>query len=477
PTLTAFLAYLDAAADEERGLETGQVEVDEHRVQVLTVHGAKGLEWDVVFVPGLVKDVFPTKPKTSGAWLSTLGELPFPLRGDRSALPDFEVARAQDQQKIEAARKAFLADCDAWAAREERRLAYVAVTRARELLVASGYRWADGKAPREPGEFLREIAEICRSGAGNVPVWHGELDPDAENPLASEPPSHAWPYDPLDEERRADVEDGAELVQAALAGLEAAESPPAEVLEAAREWQGDVDLLLAERARRSATQEVVVDLPAHLSVSQLVLLRRDPAALARAIRRPVPHPPDPLARRGTAFHAWLEARFGMPQLLDIDELPGAADEQAAPDDDLADLQAAFLASEWADRQPTDVEVPFELVVADVVVRGRADAVFPTTLPDGEPGIEVVDWKTGRPPTDPEEEAARAVQLAAYRLAWAEMSGLPIERVGAAFHYVRHNRTARPVDLLDREGLEALVRSIPSAEPDPASAADGRDLSV
>jgi len=104
-------------------------------------------------------------------------------------------------------------------------------------------------------------------------------------------------------------------------------------------------------------------------------------------------------------------------------------------------------------------VPFELVIAGVVVRGRADAVFAT--PAG--GIEVVDWKTGRIPTDPAEEQARAVQLAAYRLAWAELRGLPLEQVGAAFHYVQDNVTVRPVDLLDAAGLEALITSVPAEE--------------
>jgi DNA helicase II / ATP-dependent DNA helicase PcrA len=287
-----------------------------------------------------------------------------------------------------------------------------------------------------------------------------EEERSADNPVSAEPPSHAWPYDPMGPERRAEVEAGAALVGAAKQALAAGAGLAPPVAEAARRWDRDVELLLAERARRTARDEIVVELPEHLSVSQLVLLRKDPSGLAESIRRPVPHAPNPLARRGTAFHAWLEARFGMPQLLDVDELPGAADEQAAADEELEKLQEAFLASEWADRTPAEIEVPFEVVVAGIVIRGRADAVFAVRGADGSRGLEVVDWKTGRPPTDPEDAAARSVQLAAYRLAWAQLSGLPLERVGAAFHYVRHIRTVRPVDLLDREGLEALVTSVP-----------------
>ena len=159
--------------------------------------------------------------------------------------------------------------------------------------------------------------------------------------------------------------------------------------------------------------------------------------------------------RGTAFHAWLERRFGSTRLIDLGELPGAADAGAAPDTELTALQEAFLASEWAARSPHDVEVPFETVIDGVGLRGRMDAVF--AEPDG--GWTVIDWKTGAVP-DPAHQPAVGVQLAAYRLAWAELSGTPLERVGAAFHYVRHDRTLRPVDLLDADGLRDLLRTVP-----------------
>ncbi len=174
----------------------------------------------------------------------------------------------------------------------------------------------------------------------------------------------------------------------------------------------------------------------------------------------MPRPPSPVTRRGTAFHAWLESTvFGLPQLLDPDDLPGAADQGAGVDDDLLALQEAFRTSQWWGRVPAEIEVPFATTIAGVVVRGRMDAVF------ADPGgrFDVVDWKTGRRPEGVEADAA-AVQLAAYRLAWAALAGVPVERVRAAFFYVREGVTARPADLLDADGLAALVAGLPEADP-------------
>jgi DNA helicase-2/ATP-dependent DNA helicase PcrA len=87
-----------------------------------------------------------------------------------------------------------------------------------------------------------------------------------------------------------------------------------------------------------------------------------------------------------------------------------------------------------------------------------DAVFEEA--DGT--FDVVDWKTGRQPTGADASAA-AVQLAAYRLAWAALAGVPVDRVRAAFHYVGENVTVRPADLLDAGGLTALVARVPTAD--------------
>jgi DNA helicase-2/ATP-dependent DNA helicase PcrA len=219
-------------------------------------------------------------------------------------------------------------------------------------------------------------------------------------------------------------------------------------------WARDVELLLAERDRGRGGDGLQVTLPAQLSVSSLVSLARDPEALARQIRRPMPRRPAPYARRGTAFHRWLETRWGQQRLLDPDDLPGAADEDAVDDAEFVQLRERFEQSAWAGREPIDVEIPFETVIGDRLVRGRMDAVFRA----GE-GYEVVDWKTGSPPSVDEARAA-SVQLAAYRVAWAALAGVPVEAVSAAFHYVSADVTVRPADLLDADGLSALLAAVP-----------------
>jgi DNA helicase-2/ATP-dependent DNA helicase PcrA len=465
PTLGAFLAYLTAAESEEFGLEGGRVG-DTDSVKLATVHAAKGLQWAAVFVPGLSGGsqghVFPARPKLTTRWTENPRLLPFGLRGDAADLP---VLAGLDPGPL----AAFTEACADRELAEERRLAYVAATRAAYWLGCSGYWWGSGVSRLGEGGVLRlqELRAACEAGAGPVAVWAEEPEPDAQNPALAEPATATWPATAAGARYEAVREAGllvAEAMAAAhtprpdLTDLTAQLLPGDTELVAA--WERDADLLLAERAERRGDDAVTVGLPRRLPVSSLVTFARDPAELAQQVRRPMPRPPAPLARRGTEFHSWLEQRYGPQRLIDPGDLLGAADSDLERDEeqDIADLRERFEAGEWSGRWPCEVEVPFETLIGDRLVRGRIDAVF-ADAPGG--GYDVVDWKTGRPPGSPDEERAVAVQLAAYRLAWAALVGVPVDEVRAAFYYVRENTTVRPADLLDEAGLAALIETIPA----------------
>jgi DNA helicase-2/ATP-dependent DNA helicase PcrA len=238
------------------------------------------------------------------------------------------------------------------------------------------------------------------------------------------------------------VQRGAALVRAAAEAKATPDDDP-------EGWVADVDALLAERAQTDVTPDA--QLPPEISVSTLVEVGRDPVGAPQRLARRLPVRPEPNALLGTAFHEWVQRFYGGERLFDLDDLPGAVDEAGA-DQRLAALQAAFKASRWASRTPVDVEVPFEMTIGGIVVRGRIDAVFAD--PDG--GATVVDWKTGEPPSTAEELRHAAVQLGVYRLAWAALHGCSTDAVRAAFHYVRTGRTVSPDPLPDADDLAALL---------------------
>jgi DNA helicase II / ATP-dependent DNA helicase PcrA len=475
PTLGGFLAWLEAAETRENGLDMPVAEPNPDAVQLITIHAAKGLEWDVVAVAGLVDGGLPATatqgkdgPKDS-AWTTGLGVLPYPLRGDADDLPRFEYAGAADAKELEERRKAFLLAAGEHEVAEERRLAYVALTRARSDLLLTAAWWGTGVRPRPVSLFLEELVG---AGLAVVDSWADEPQPGDERPESAADAPVWWPADPFGvapDTRRHAVERAAQWVRDAIAGEATARVPGAGVptpavpadgvpTGAMRGWADLATRLLEEREKTTSAQ-LDVELPAHLSASALVRLAADPDEFALGLRRPVPQRPSPQARRGTRFHAWVEAWFGRAALVDVDDLPGADDELDGPAVDDEALRAAFLATPWADRTPVAVEVDVETSVDGYVLRSRIDAVFPDLdRADREAGdVVVVDWKTGTPPTDAASREAREIQLAVYRLAWSRWTGLPLDRVRAAFCYVAAGTTVYPERLWGEEEVVGLLR--------------------
>ncbi|MUT88729.1 ATP-dependent helicase [Streptomyces sp. Z38] len=531
-TLLAFLGFLRTAAQYEKGLDNA-LPGGENTVKVLTAHKSKGLEWDVVAVPGLVTGAFPSD-RGREKWTAQGKVLPHALRGDADTLPDVP---SWDSRGL----KAFHEAMKEHQHTEELRLGYVTFTRPRSLLLGSGHWWGPSqKKPRGPSEFLLALHDHCAAGHGEIEAWAEEPEEDEENPalrqagdvqawplplddtalarrraaaatvlahldrLAADPHGAAavhdpgahddpeWPPPPDDEEpypedyaddpypEEPGAVDAADwdslpterpvLPHQATAPDESAPSRPdlptpaearltPEEARTVASWDRDLDALTGEllRARDTVTE---VRLPASLTASQLLRLADDPDGFARELARPMPRPPQPAARRGTRFHAWVEARFEELTLpmLDPDELPGA-DAEIADERDLDELKEAFERTEYAHRTPYRVEAPFQLSIAGRVVRGRIDAVYRHERAEDGDAVtyEIVDWKTGRGRT------ADPLQLAVYRLAWAEQQGVPLESVTAAFLYVRSGEVVRPDRLPGRAELERLLLDEPDAE--------------
>ncbi|CAA9357407.1 MAG: ATP-dependent DNA helicase SCO5184 [uncultured Nocardioidaceae bacterium] len=457
-TLPALVAYLQAEDESGgNGLDVA-TPTEADSVKLLTVHRAKGLEWDVVFLVGVARDKFPSN-RTRIKWTSGPGILPYALRGDARDLP---VLRGHTKADL----GAFAEDSKAHESQEELRLGYVAFTRPRHELVVSSYCWtASRKTGNGPSAYQEVVKTMLASWGETPPRWRDVPGKDQVNPLLATRVSRPWPVETHSDEvaRRLAA---AQLVRTEMERRAAASSSTwqpdseadgerhlaADEAELLAAWDREAERLLAEaRARRATTVEV--PLPSSLSATSLAALRDDPDAFASSLARPMPRPPSPAARFGTRFHAWVEAWYDADRqdlLVDPDELSGRADLGVDDDADLEELIAKFRSGPFAERRAVAIEPSFALVLDGQVVRGRIDAVFAEE--DG--GVLLVDWKTNR------AHSADPLQLAVYRLAWSELHGVPLEKIRAAFYYVRDGDVVEPPDLPGRAQLELLLRAEP-----------------
>ncbi|OMG12168.1 ATP-dependent DNA helicase [Actinomyces naeslundii] len=498
PTPTGFLEWLDAAEEHEDAMSAPEVDPTPGAVQLLTVHAAKGLEWDAVAVPGMDEQVFPSYTSSvkedlrvvETGWMGSTSTFPFPLRADADDLPPFTVGdlspAVTDKPLLTETMTAYKEALGRQSLREERRLAYVAFTRARhDLLLTGSHLSKTASKPRRPSRFLTEL----RRRELLVPYADGWVDFDESrpNPLTALTQVGTWPLDAEQTETPgaqvlgngqsyddggADTDRAAALRrarQAAAAQVTAAmsEATPTEPVteltparteptspghepeasdDTLRRWRLETGLLLAERVRATSATPTV-RLPEHLAATRLDDLRADRRRFALDLRRPLPPEPRAAGRLGTVFHD------AVAQLLSARGTLFGLGEAGVPDN--LDPQDRQRVERWLgtveslalldDYVLVDTEIDREITIGATTLRCRMDAVFRRL--DGS-GWLIVDWKTGRRqvPVD---------QLSVYVHAWAASQGVSAGSVRAAYVYVDY--PGGRVDELAAAGLLSLDR--------------------
>ena len=435
-SLHDFLRWLDDSMKFDK-VPSVDVPATGNCVRLMTVHASKGLEFNAVVLPYLVDGVFPSS-RGRPRWSTSAVALPPALLESREraeVMPEYPNRSTGPRSKDKDEYSAHMRGLDLL---EETRLAYVAVTRARFEVVASGHVWGPTQVkPRAVSSWLTTMHEYVQNGGpGVVECW--EPDPgDGESRPEIVRKAVQWPVDATDSERE-DLRDAAVLVSEAIAilgGDVLSESPGNEPVALAesdddlRALARDVDTLLKQwRERTSGVREVLA--PSGLSASDAMRLLADADAYALNLARPMPRVSNEFAQRGTQFHAYVEHKWRGELTLftrtEVDE----CDDFESDDEQLSELIAAFEAGPFATRPPFDVEVDFTAVFGSVTVRGRIDAIF---LRDD--GIwEIIDWKTNA------REDADPIQLAIYRYAWAQTRRVDVTKVHAGFHYIRTGTT-------------------------------------
>jgi DNA helicase-2/ATP-dependent DNA helicase PcrA len=385
PSLGAFLDYLDLMEEEPaEELDSARLSGEE-AVTLITVHRAKGLEWESVAIPAVFDGNFPA---SSGAFPDPVRfahELPIEFRLDTTMadLPDADTDRAAFFRERHRA--------------QEWRVAYVAVTRAKRRLFVSGSYWYGLPEPRHTPSKPSELFLLIEENEHSRSDGHAEPGPRPE--ILRAPEETAGP-DPLfpggwQEALRAAAESPGWVESVARAeGLEP------EYRRLAQDWQDRLFRLDDETAGGAGEE------PPMVSVTGLVTYASCPRRFYWSEVDPLPRRRNPAAVRGNEIHRRIELhQRGQVPFDDLE--PGLYDVVDPVEGDGGGF-LAYESSRFAQSRAELVEAPFTVTLENGCrVRGRIDAVY---VDDDR--WEVVDFKSGRRHEDP----SRIVQLQAYAVA-------------------------------------------------------------
>lgn len=472
-------------------------------VQIITAHSAKGLEWDAVFVPQLQDGTLPNI-KGSNGWFS-FGELPANLRQDADYIPQAAhpeqtasmslLGETPSQKMFE---QTFLgcrgtkarpcASCGGekntvgcWGykgrlkwlqALDERRVAYVAFTRARKYLYLSTCLWNPKVVNKKPLSCYLE--ELSAAGLIAIEAFESLIAESGQttNPLLERDDNPSWPLDPLGSRtknfrlaQRA-VNEQLHLLSSGDDILQQEHVEPAPLSQIQQ-------LLLAERQQKQESEKV--NIAAIVNASAFGSFIENPEDFLVQQRRPIPQKPYRGSEIGNRFHEWVQQRFlanlaTQQTIATLEHEPQKLETASVEYGEksamvMAKLQKNFNTSRWAKKQPVDVETQINMQFAGIIMPCKMDAVFKhqtVGAAGAETIFEIVDWKTGKAPQNAEQVAEKFFQLQLYRHAYARHYNLPLTQVTATLFYVATNTIFSlddlPADkLYSFEQLEELYR--------------------
>jgi ATP-dependent helicase/nuclease subunit A len=420
-SLRDFLAWADLQGSEgARVVETVLPETDDDAVRILTIHGAKGLEFPVTIVSGMTTRA---QSRTAGV------QLRFPHDRDTYALrvsarvttEEFERYAPIDEQMD---------------FHEKLRLLYVAMTRARDHLVVSVHR-----AAKEPGDDRTTWthAQLLWHAAVDAPEWSAFAADAAAVPLTLAP---------------------------AVDGTRGTPPPWAE-------WRRERDDALARGARRSVRSATAIAREVAEEAAVDPGLHKGP--------RDLELPPWNKGRYGTALGRAVHAVLQTVDLATGDGLDETAAAQAAAEgiigrEDAVASRARVALTTNTVREAVTHGFRREMYVATPVgattLEGYVDLVY--RRPDG---LVVVDYKTDawRDDADLDAKVARyRLQGASYAVALEQATGEPVAECVFVFLGERDARE-RPVSDLPTAMREvrALLAGSGAAATTPGPLRSGR----
>lgn len=329
--------------------EDGTLQVSIDKINILTIHKSKGLEWNTVYIPDCTEGSFPLRARGGGI------QVPSEMISSSSSAADEHLA-------------------------EERRLMYVALTRARQNLQLSFSDRHHSQTLRKPSRFLAEIFSDDAVGKS--------------------------------------VHNQANGAQAGLDLFLQAPAKPNQV---------------------SVPRSIYDGTTVHLSVSQIDTYLRCPLDFYYRYVLNVPEEASSTASYGTTIHALIEAinrALISGQVIELADLESQFETLWVPEGYLSNDHARrakkqalstlrnFYRNHYELEKvvPHQVEEPFSVILQPEMVRlkGRLDVVFQTNE-----GIEIRDYKTSSTVTTPEKAKSRASgsdQLTLYALVWQELHG-------------------------------------------------------